>query len=263
MSVGYRFQYQVQARNAIGEGAWSESFPAAGAIPLPGHTTALASLVVDDQNVTVRWECPNYQWCDPLNGASVAPLTLQSRRKSGSEAWTDWVGVASSQQTTVTHSVSSLDQAVVHQFQTRAVNANGGLGFASESAVVVPLRAQAGADAGTVQLGWDAPGRSIDAWQYRSKAGSVAWGAWQAVPDSDRITTSHEVSSLMNGVSYQFQVRATYRGQVKVMSFHPVGDAGGPVVAYGVSWRWTGGVELDGSGQQPDDQRLSGSVAGS
>ena len=219
VSVNHRFQYQVKAINDTGESAWSDSFPAQGAIPLPGHTTALDSMAVDNENVTVRWECPNYKWCDPLDGASVAPLTLQARKQSGSGAWTDWVGVASSQKTTVTHSVSSLDQALVHRFQTRAVNANGEPGFGSGWAVVVPLRAQAGADAGTVQLGWDAPGRAVDAWQYRLKSGSGSWGAWQAVPDSDRITTSHAVSSLTNGVSYQFQVRATYRGQVKVMSF--------------------------------------------
>ena len=217
VSVKYRFQYQVKALNDIGESAWSDSFPVEGAIPLPGHTTALDSMGVDNQNVTVRWECPNYKWCEPLDGASVAPLTLQSRMQSGSGPWTGWVGVTSSQKTTVTHSVSSLDQALVHRFQTQAVNANGGLGFGSEWAVVVPLRAQAGA--GTVRLGWDAPGRIIDAWQYRLKSGSGSWGAWQEVPDSDRITTSHAVSSLTNGVSYQFQVRATYRGKVKVLSF--------------------------------------------
>ena len=219
VSVGYRFQYQLKALNAIGEGAWSDRFPAAGAIPRPGHDAAIDSLAVDNENVTVRWECPNYQWCDPLDGASVAPLTLQARKQSGSGAWTDWVGVPSSQKTTVTHSVSSLDQALVHRFQTQAVNANGDLGIGSEWAVVVPLRAQAGAAAGTVQLGWDAPGRSIDGWQYRFKSGSGSWGAWQAVPESDRTTLSHAVPSLTDGVSYQFQVQAMHRGKVKVVSF--------------------------------------------
>ena len=244
VSVKYRFQYQVKALNDIGESDWSDSFPVEGAIPLPGHTTALDSMGVDNQNVTVRWECPNYGWCAPLDGASVAPLTLQSRRKSGSEAWTDWVGVTSSQQTTITHSVSSLDQAVVHRFQTRAVNANGGLGFGSESAVVVPLRAQAGDSDGTVQLGWDAPGRAVDAWQYRFKAGSAAWGTWQAVSASDRTLLSHAVSGLMNGVSYQFQVQAMYREEVKVVSFiqsaTPVGTlsltASGGDGQVGLSW---------------------------
>ena len=217
VSVKYRFQYQVQAVNAIGEGAWSESFPAAGAIPLPGHTTALDSMAVDNENVTVRWECPNYGWCVPLDGALVAPLRLQSRRKSGSAVWTGWVGVPSSQQTTVTHSVSTLNQALVHQFQTRAVNANGEPGFGSESAVVVPLQAQVGD--GTVQLAWGASGRSVDGWQYQFKAGSGSWGAWQGVPASDGARLSHEVPNLMNGVRYQFQVRAMYRGKVKVVSF--------------------------------------------
>ena len=106
----------------------------------------------------------------------------------------------SSQQTTVTHPVSSLDQASVHRFQTQAVNANGDLGIGSESAVVVPLRAQAGD--GTVQLGWDAPGRSIDAWEYRFKSGSGSWGTWQAIDESDRTTLSHAVPSLTNGVRY-------------------------------------------------------------
>ena len=88
VSVKHRFQYQVKAVNDIGEGAWSDRFPAAGAIPRPGHDAALDSLAVDDENVTVRWECPNYGWCAPLDGASVALLRLQARKQSGSGAWT-------------------------------------------------------------------------------------------------------------------------------------------------------------------------------
>ena len=211
------YRYRVQSLTTDGASRWSAVVPAAGATVLPDGSPDIDLMAVDNQNVTVRWECPNYKWCDPLNGASVAPLRLQSRMQSGSGAWTDWVGVASSEMTTITHPVSTLNQALVHRFQTRVVNASGRPGSGSISAVVVPLRAQAGD--GTVQLGWDAPGRGVDSWQYRFKAGSAAWGAWQGVPERDWSTLSHAVSGLMNGVRYQFQVQAMYRGKVKVVSF--------------------------------------------
>ena len=66
VTVKYRFRYRLQARNAIGEGAWSDTFPAAGAIPLPGQSPGLVSMDLDDQEVTMTWVCPNSPWCDPL-----------------------------------------------------------------------------------------------------------------------------------------------------------------------------------------------------
>ncbi len=217
VTVKYRFRYRLQARNAIGEGAWSDTFPAAGAIPLPGQSPGLVSMDLDDQEVTMTWVCPNSPWCDPLSGSSVPPLRLESRVKSGSAAWTSWQGVTSSQTTTVRQAVSGLDQSMAHQFQTRGVNADGQPGMESEKAVVVPLRAQAGD--GEVRLQWGGPRRSVDVWQYRSKAaGKGAWGAWREA--GSRTARSYTVSSLRNGTSYQFQVRAvSRRTQVKVVSF--------------------------------------------
>ncbi len=217
VTVKYRFRYRLQARNAIGEGAWSDTFPAAGAIPLPGQSPGLVSMDLDDQEVTMTWVCPNSPWCDPLSGSSVPPLRLESRVKSGSAAWTSWQGVTSSQTTTVRQAVSGLDQSMAHQFQTRGVNADGQPGMESEKAVVVPLRAQA--EDGEVRLQWGGPRRSVDVWQYRSKAaGKGAWGAWREA--GSRTARSYTVSSLRNGTSYQFQVRAvSRRTQVKVVSF--------------------------------------------
>ena len=216
--VKHRLRYQVQAVNDSGAGAWSAAFPPRGLVPPPSGQPRLESMGVDARAVTMTWECPNYRWCEPLTGSTVAPMTLEAQGKSGGGAWgDDWEAVTTGQLTSIRHLVADLAAGSVHQFRTRAVNSEGAEGLASSSVAVFPLRAQGGA--GQVALSWDSPGGSRLSWQYRSKAGAAAWASWQSVPDSEASTTTYTVPDLTNGVDYQFQIQALSGRRVRGVSF--------------------------------------------
>ena len=223
---GYRYRYRVRAHNAEGAGLWAEEFPTDGAIVL-ANAPGLAGLVLDDESVglVANWTCPNYGFCAPSAVRQIAPLQLTAEIKSGSaEEWSAVEATVSGLQTT--HSVGGLSRRVVHQFQTRAVNANDEAGWASKAVAVVPLQMQAGTGDDEVDLNWDAPtGYGVLAWQYRYKAtDSATWGGWQGVSPSG--ATSQTVSGLTNGVNYQFQVQAVSGGMARAVSFIESAPAG-------------------------------------
>ena len=63
----------------------------------------------------------------------------------------------------------------------------------------------------SVTLSWTAGsdgGGAVTGWEVRHKAGSGAWGAWTAIPDSGAGTRRHTVINLTNGVAWRFMVRA-------------------------------------------------------
>ena len=49
---------------------------------------------------------------------------------------------------------------------------------------------------------------TVTRWQYRQKAGNGEYGEWTNIPSSDRDTTAHTVTRLVNGSEYSFQIRA-------------------------------------------------------
>ena len=231
---GHRYRYQVRARNEIGYGAWSEPFPANGVI-VQVNAPRLAGLALDDESVglAATWTCPNYLLCAPAPPRwPEAALRLTAQYKSGLSSWSagsaQGAGGATNQVVT-THRVGGLSRRVVHEFQTRAVNADGIAGLASPSVALVPLRTQTASGTDQVSLSWDRPsGYEGLAWQYRYKAAtSSSWGGWRSVSTSG--TTAQTVSGLTRSVSYQFQVQAVSGGMARVVSFIESATPGGVV----------------------------------
>ena len=251
----YRYRYRVRAQNAAGAGAWSAPFPTDGAIVLAG-APGLAGVVLDDETTGLRvhWQCPHAGLCAPSPPRwPQASLALRPAIKIGSKAWSGVLSLtgngsgsarpggslpvggsprfgsrlspppsplpsssAASSDAQKTHQVQGLSRGVVHQFRTQAVNAAGALGSESAAVALVPLRVASGA--GQVALAWAVPsGYEGLVWQYRAKAASESWGAWQAV--SDRAATAQTVAGLTNGVAYQFQVQARSGLTARVVSF--------------------------------------------
>ena len=218
---GHRYRYQVRAQNSDGDGAWSESFPEDGVIALPRIEPRLQRFVLDDETtgLVATWECPYAQLCGPIEPDwPVAALTLQAQIKSGSSWSADMEATVDEE--TITHRVSTLDRTVVHEFRTRAANADGGASDTwswSAAVALIPLSVESGAD-GNVTLDWDSPnGYGGLTWQYRYKAlDNAQWGRWQRVSGG---ATTQTVPDLTAGESYQFQVRGRSGSTARVVSF--------------------------------------------
>ncbi len=227
-----RYRYQVRASNPRGDGEWSEAFPPNGVFPRPPRPVPVWVEPLDDLRgrVTVACPYPDPLVCSPLpedcpDPATCLPFTTQIgwTAGDGSDAAPRWYaeafgvaaagpGLSTAGGWTVTaHHVGRLDPAVPHRFQVRIVDADGQAGEASEPAWLVPLDAQPGAAAGSVDLSWRRPaGAALTGvvHQYRYRTGPDPWGAWQGMEGSGPSTTQHTVEGLTPGVTYDFQVRA-------------------------------------------------------
>ena len=149
-----------------------------------------------------------------------ATLTgYQYRQKTGTAstgAWGAWTNVAGSSARTASLNVTGLANGSGYCFQVRAVNA-AGAGPASDQACGTPNPALPGAPTsltgspGTAEanLAWGAAsGIGILRYEARSRPGTAgAWTAWATI-SSSAADLDGEVTGLMNGRTYYFQVRA-------------------------------------------------------
>ena len=119
-----RYRYRLRARNSIDLSDWSPVSPAAGAQPLPGAPTLLASTAASGA-VALSW----------ITGPSSITKWEYRRQQEGG-SWGDWTGIANADASTASHIVSDLTEDVRYSFQLRAVNAAGpGPASATSSAV--------------------------------------------------------------------------------------------------------------------------------
>ncbi|WP_419925873.1 fibronectin type III domain-containing protein [Candidatus Poriferisocius sp.] len=147
-----------------------------------------------------------------------------------------WLQMPGSGPATTTHTVVGLTNGVPYRFEVRAVNFAGpGVPGASRAsteaggdenvspsttpAPPVGLRGTAGNS--QVALSWRAPvttggpagGQNdgfspITAYEYRQKTGDGAYAPWTIIIGSGPATTTHTITGLVNGTTYQFEVRA-------------------------------------------------------
>ena len=204
---GTGYVFQVRAVNANGAGDASTSTTTLTPTGTPGAPTSVAGTPGDEQ-VALTWSAPIDD-----GGLTISRYETRYSSDSGSN-WSAWTTTGSS---SVSTTVTGLTNGTAYVFQVRAANDNGTGDASTTSSAVTPsglpaaptgLTATAGD--GSATLNWEAPsddgGSTITGYQtrYSTDSGS-SWSAWTST-GTDAVGTT--VSSLSNGVSYTFQVRA-------------------------------------------------------
>ncbi len=199
LTNGNSYEVRVRAVNAQGNSPWSGS---ATATPnIAPNAPAAPTLTVGNTQITVAWTAPTDN-----GGTDITRYELQYRRGGGA-----WTLISSSTRTT--HTITGLTNGNSYKVQVRAVNAQGA-GAWSGSATATPNIAPNAPAAPTLTEGnarltvaWSAPtdngGTDITRYELQYRTGSGAW-----VPISSGTNTSHTITGLTNGNSYEVQVRA-------------------------------------------------------
>ena len=202
---GDQYVFGLVAYDADGTGTWSRYVYI---VATPQETPVKPSGVV----ATPSYAKVRLSW-----NAIADVSSWEYRHKHGGGAFTDWMPVPSSDDTTTQHDVTGLTNGTAYDFELRAVR--GGIdGLVSDTVTTTPniilpnaptgLVAVAGE--GSVALSWQPPTNTIVEKQQ------VRWKPSHLLPftDSDSWTDldagadDRDVTGLTNGISYRFEVRA-------------------------------------------------------
>ena len=192
-----RYRYQLRARNNIGAGDWSRTFPKTGVRP---GTAMLAARTAVSGSVALSWSTP-----------PAGAERWEYRRRPDSGSWGGWTAIADSDALTTRHTVTGLTEDARYHFQLRAVGA-GGAGRASAAAAAVagltppPPRIALLYDAYDATGGATAPG----AFAFLSDAGDLSSGV---VNYADAPTA---VALLVNAIGYRDRAYADFLNSVAV-----------------------------------------------
>ncbi len=219
LTNGTSYTFQVRAVNALGPSPVSRqvaSTPTSTVTMIPRGSPSLTA-TTGNARVTLAWTRVD-------DGGS--PLTRHEYRQvAGRGVFSDWTRIPDSAPEGthfMSYTVTGLSNGTTYGFVVRAVNAVGE-STVSNRATATPTTARAPlappaltATAGDtrVTLAWTQGadgGSPITGHEYRQQAGSGAFGAWTAIPDSAATGAhgaSYTVSGLTNGIRYSFYVRA-------------------------------------------------------
>ena len=195
---GTAYTFKVRAVNGKGPGAESTDATAT-TTTTPAAPTGLSA--TDDNQASGKVAL---SWTAGGNGGLA--ITKWKYRQNGG----NWTDIANSDATTMSYIVTGLTNGQEYTFKVRAVN-NAGAGAASDEAKATPSTTPAKPTLTVVtgnqqvRLSWTAPtdtgGANITGYDYSKDNGS-SWSATNAT------TTTYTVTSLTNGTTYTFQVRA-------------------------------------------------------
>ncbi|MDE0076144.1 MAG: fibronectin type III domain-containing protein [Caldilineaceae bacterium] len=200
VGIGRTYYYQVMAKGPNGDGAWSNRVSATVPSTTPGAPINFSATPSDAQ-VTLSWDAPTSD-----GGSAITGYEYRYQQSGGS--WSNWMATSPALSRTAT--VGSLTNESAHNFEVRAMNANGDGLVASATATpmsTVPgvpqnLRATT-AGPTSIQLNWDASAGAASYSIQRRMNG----GAW--VDLSGVSGTSHTDSDLTPSTAYDYQILAT------------------------------------------------------
>ena len=205
---GQAYDVQLRATNAAGASAWS---PAARGSPVADPTAPIWSgavqLTPGDRMLDVQWSAPND------GGRALTALTLKWTPQGGSESTRALAADATSAK------LSLLTNGVAVRVVLVATNAIGSTESDPVSATPLIRPAQPvleladTATSGQLALSWSEPangGSPITDYDVRWREGTS--GDWNLLnPDETSTARTATIASLVNGRSYEVQVRAANR----------------------------------------------------
>ena len=224
LSDGTTYTFEVRAfHNNMSADDTSDDVPGAAAqaedvTPGTPNAPTIDKAEADaDEQITLTWTVGA-----PIDGVTVTRFEYR-QQASGDADWGEWTEITGSDDSTTTHSVTSLEIGTDYEFQVRAVSASGGSqpsDTASATTIGPPpplkptgLTATPGDD--SVTLRWKSPGDlTIDKYHYQQTE-TVSGGTpdFSASPpllikDSGSGTIKHEVPDLEVGTLYYFQIQS-------------------------------------------------------
>ena len=132
-------------------------------------------------------------------------------------ATTAWKDISGSDHETTSHTLTGLSNGQSYKSRIRALNdatPSDGVGEASDAATfhTVPAKPtgfKATGGNAEATLRWANPNNStITGWKYRKKEGANDYGNWTLIPSGSATTVTYKATSLNNGKTYKFQIRA-------------------------------------------------------
>ncbi|MGI9256735.1 MAG: BspA family leucine-rich repeat surface protein [Salinispira sp.] len=207
------YTVQARARNSAGAGDWSGSSD--GATPnsiVPTEPNGLV-LSVSMQTITAAWTAPT-----DTGDSAIIRYELQ-HRVTGARAWEPAIATADAD--TLTLTITDLTKGTEYEVQVYAVNTDGNGNPTEIKKITIPATVPSTMNAPTLTGGnaqitaaWTAPddgGSEITAYhvQHRVSAADV-WSTTNTdnIADINDGTTSHPITGLTNGASYQVRARA-------------------------------------------------------
>ncbi len=195
------YEVQVRAVNGRGDGPWSASATAT-VVGVP-DAPAAPSLTAGDGQITAVWTAPGH------NGSAITHYDLQYRESPSGT----WQPIDDIPPTSTSRTISQLDNGTTYEVQVRAANGVGDGDWSSSATATPQLEAPGvpGSLALTegdeeITASWNAPtsGGTPSHYdlQYRQD------GVGNCTPVEVTSGTSHVITSLTNGTTYEVQVRA-------------------------------------------------------
>ncbi len=196
-----RYNYRIRAVAGSVPGRSSTIVVISAATPVK----PVVSAVGEDGQVKLTWDNPN----------NAAIGRYQIKRWTGSSETGDWMDILRSGASTTSHVVKYLTNGTTYSFRIRAVAGTGVYGTPSDPVSAKPVGRKpvvtAISGSGQVRLSWGNLGdTAVTGYQIKQWTGNTEPnpGSWTNVPGSDASTTSHVVTSLTNGTTYSFRIRA-------------------------------------------------------
>ncbi len=196
-----RYNYRIRAVAGSVPGRSSTIVVISAATPVKPVVRAVG----EDGQVRLRW--------NKLNNAAIG--RYQIKQWTGSSETGDWMDILRSGASTTSHVVKYLTNGTTYSFRIRAVAGTGVYGTPSDPVSAKPVGRKpvvtAISGSGQVRLNWGNLGdTAVTGYQIKQWTGNTEPnpGSWTNVPGSGASTTSHLVTSLTNGTTYSFRIRA-------------------------------------------------------